>query len=615
MASIMAGNAAAGWVVAAMAVFALGAVPAVGGVGVWEKVEIVLEARKRYVNPYRDVDVYVDLQGPDFRKRCYGFWDGGSTYRVRVLATAPGTWRWRSGSSTSDPGLDGQEGTFEAAAWSETACKRNPCRRGMIGATENGHAFQYADGAPCFLLGDTWWATPTFRYPWYADDRPRPLGPKAGFKDYVLYRKRQGYNCIAMIAAFPHWADDGKPAKWSEKDGTVVRRAWRKPGTQTAKAMHDEAGNRPFEFPGKASGLADHLPDLQRINPVYFQGMDRKIDYLNAQGFAPFIEVARRDIGQMWKKYYPWPDSYARYIQYVWSRYQANICLFSPIHFDTPSASIPAADWNAAANAVIDKYGPPPFGTPAGTNANPSTLENFGHVDKARWLTFHQVGNRRTHDLYPYLTEIYRASPPVPGLNGEPYYAGMEGADGGTELSALYCRSAMYGSLLSGGLAGHIYGAGGWDGGMWGGDVDPAAANKIWDVIQWRSGDQMQHLGAFCLSEGPLYRDLAPDPNLLDPNRTGKPKSCTGWAYCAHTPQRDLMLLYFEKDCPRAVLSGAKPGGKYEGRWFNPRTGRWRPAAPGPLTADAKGKITLPSFPGEPAKSDTDWAMKLKLLP
>ena len=75
------------------------------------------------------------------------------------------------------------------------------------------------------------------------------------------------------------------------------------------------------------------------------------------------IEVSRRDIGRAWKKFYPWPESYTRYIQYVWSRCQANICLFSPIHFDTAGDTIPAEDWNIAANKVIEDYSLPPFGT------------------------------------------------------------------------------------------------------------------------------------------------------------------------------------------------------------------------------------------------------------
>jgi len=45
----------------------------------WEKVEIVLQARNAYGNPYRDVTVWVDLKGPDSERRCYGFWDGGDS--------------------------------------------------------------------------------------------------------------------------------------------------------------------------------------------------------------------------------------------------------------------------------------------------------------------------------------------------------------------------------------------------------------------------------------------------------------------------------------------------------------------------------------------------------
>ncbi|GAG52563.1 unnamed protein product, partial [marine sediment metagenome] len=232
---------------------------------------------------------------------------------------------------------------------------------------------------------------------------------------------------------------------------------------------------------------------MERINPKYFQSMDRKIDYLNARGIVPFIEVARRDVGQAWKKYYDWPDSYSRYIQYVWSRYQANICIFSPIHFDTPAESIPASEWSDAANRVIDHFGPPPFGTMCGTNANPSSLENYGHVEEARWLTFHQIGNRRTHDVYDHLTKIFHTAPPVPAINGEPYYDGMLDAEPGSKLAALYCRSAMYGSVLSGGLGGHIYGAGGWKGGMWSGEVEKESLYPIWKVVRWPSADQLRH--------------------------------------------------------------------------------------------------------------------------
>ena len=47
------------------------------------------------------------------------------------------------------------------------------------------------------------------------------LGPAAGFKDYVRYRRSQQFNCIAMIAAFPNWANDGQPARWKTQDGIM----------------------------------------------------------------------------------------------------------------------------------------------------------------------------------------------------------------------------------------------------------------------------------------------------------------------------------------------------------------------------------------------------------
>src|ERR1022692_389856 len=86
---------------------------------VWEKRDITLTAQLKFGNPYLDVDVWVDLKGPGFARRIYGFWDGESTFRVRVLATAPGEWTWVSGSNTADAGLNGKKGSFTAEAWSE----------------------------------------------------------------------------------------------------------------------------------------------------------------------------------------------------------------------------------------------------------------------------------------------------------------------------------------------------------------------------------------------------------------------------------------------------------------------------------------------------------------
>lgn len=589
-----------------IALFLLASIPAVCAVHVWEKQEVEFQTTAEYQNPYTEVEVWVDLKGPGYAKRVYGFWDGGKTFRVRFLATTPGEWSWVSGSRPRDQGLVGKRGSFTAVAWTEAEKKANSTRRGFIRPTANGHAFEYADGSPFFYMADTWWAVPTFRYKWYDDDRERPIGPEMGFKDMVRVRQRQGFNGVAMLAALPAWDNDGRPRRIRLDGGTVVRNAWGKPGTESAKDMHNEGG-RPFEFPGKVPGYEDVFPDVNRINPAYFQHMDLKIDYLNEQGFIPFIEVARRDLSMAWKKFYEWPESYARYIQYVFARYQANNCLYSPIHFDTKGASIPGREYNEAANLVIDRWGHPPFGTLASGNSNPSTLVNFGNADEARWLTFHQIGNQREHDFYWYLTEIFYTQPARPALHGEPYYSGLIlgnqiGAPGGSDLDSLYCRSGTYGSVLSGGLAGYIYGAQG----MWGADIEPEADHRMWEVLEWESAEQFRHLRTFIFSQGRRFQDLEPIADLVSPNKAGPVRGYQGWAYCARTPEQDFFLIYFEKDAPQAGLRGAKPGGIYEGKWFDPREGTW--SEPFELTVDANGRASLPKQP-----ADGDWGLRLVL--
>jgi len=68
-----------------VAAMASGASP----VHVWEKQEVTLTAARSFANPYTEVTVWVDLTGPDFKKRVYGSWDGERIFRVRVVAAEP----------------------------------------------------------------------------------------------------------------------------------------------------------------------------------------------------------------------------------------------------------------------------------------------------------------------------------------------------------------------------------------------------------------------------------------------------------------------------------------------------------------------------------------------
>ena len=583
---------------------------------VWETHEIELRARKSYENPYMEVDVWVRLKGPGFDRKVYGFWDGGDLFKVRVAAPVEGTWEWKSFCSTDDPGLAGRRGEFSAAAWGEEEKRENPCRRGMVVATPNGHGFMYADGTPVYILADTAWPLFAERFPWSDDAVRRPPGPQAGFKDVIRHRKSQGFNAVATISCFPGWQEDGLPRTIcvDKKKGIFIRSGWSHTGDRTVKVAGDPVkdmrneGGHPFLFPGKVPGYEKVFPDVERINPEYFRYVDRKIDWLNAEGFTVFIETVCRDCSTAWKAYHPWPDSYARYIFYMFARYQTANCLYSPIHFDTSALSVDGREYSAAANLVVERYGKPPFGTLCGTNPHGTTLANYGHTDEAKWLSFHQIGNfAREHDHYWYLTQIYHTQPPVPALNGEPYYPGGENGNGRgnvrifphIEEANLRFRSSLYGNFLSGGLAGFFYGGMG----MQSGTNEPVAPFKYWDALEYESSFQLRHIREFMKAAGEEPGDLVPDCELVTPNKAGDHLGYHGWAFCARKADMGTFLLYFEKDCPPAEMRGLAYLSDYEISWFDPREGLWLGETV-VLTTNDMCRLKLPPYPG-----DTDWGM------
>ncbi|GAH74908.1 unnamed protein product, partial [marine sediment metagenome] len=114
-------------------------------------------------------------------------------------------------------------------------------------------------------------------------------------------------------------------------------------------------------------------------------------------------------------------------------------------------------------------------------------------------------------------------------MHGEPYYSGWGmqndyykiGAPGDTPRDDRYVRSGMYGSLLSGGLAGYIYGCTG----LVRAAVEKEYPVKIWEGLQWSSADMIRVFKKFVLSEGLRYRDLVPGVDLISPNRDHNVKS------------------------------------------------------------------------------------------
>ena len=599
---------------------------------VWETHEITLHAQGTYANPYMDVKVWAELTGPSFRKKVWGFWDGDNTFKIRMMATEPGKWTYKIGASDStgkalaDAGLVGTTGEFVAVDWTEAEKQANPNRRGTIRATPNGRAWQYADGTPFFLLADTWWASSTYRYPFKNVEVPADYVSSEGnwsFEGGIQWLKKNGYNSIGVIAAHPNWDDDGYPSVVKDDAGVILRAAKDKSGTKTSRDMHDENGNRPFLFPGASKGKTNVCADFDRINPAYFRNLDRnldrKMDYLQANGFVPFFESVRRDHGWAWKTYYRWPDSFAKYLNYLQARYGTHNMIFSLLHYDWRGDTIPPQEWLKAMNFWYEKYGPLPFGQATTTMGEASTLTVFGPVEKCPWLQAHSVGNGpKDHGMELNLAAAFSASPPVPCFCNEPYYINFPGknnACGGeippanSDRDNYLARSHAYGHVLNGGLAGHIVGTGSRWGNTVGEPADPG--NPVpWDTMRYPFMLQARFLRDFLMCEGTRYQELQLASDSL-PNRKAPGSveaSLEGWAHMMRTPDKTFALLYCEAKAQQQVVAGMLPRTAYVIHWFNPRTGEWKAAGDnGTVISDDQGMLRLP-----PRPSDDDWALRLK---
>ncbi len=598
---------------------------------VWEPHELTFQANNQYENPYIEIEFWVLLTGPEgsgFKeKRVWGFWDGENVFRVRVTATIPGQWTWKSDSNQPDSGLRGKSGSFTAKEWTEAEKQVNPNRRGTVRPTPNNRAFMYADGTPFFLLADTHWGSSTWRLPLSGEEPPSDYviaKDNYSFEGAIQWLKKKGFNSITMIVSHPNWFDDGKPPLVKDCKGVVIRQAKNKTGFDKVREMHDEEGNMPFLFTSKSGCPEDKIADYDRPNPAYWQSLDKKFQYMQGHGIVCYAEAARRDHGQTWKNYFDWPRSYAKYLNYLQARYGVYNMIFSLMHGDKEGHSISFADWNAAFDYWYQHYGGLPFGQ-VQTLMGLSTLRDFGHVTEHPWMQAHTVGNSpKHHVMEENLIKIWKAEPPIPGFCNGPCYVNFNKpwneVDGelppsNSPRDNYLARAHAYDHVLSGGLPGHIIGTGSrWDNSKE--EPDDPDYPGGWETMRYPIMDQARYLKAWILSAGTAYRDLdlAKD-DLSAPKAPGsKRESLDGWSHMMRTRDRKLAFLYFEnKAVNKQAVSGLLPNREYRATWLDPSTGKRIDMTPGGLMkTDGSGSLTLPPFPATNAENK-DWAARLAL--
>ena len=548
-------------------------------VHVYEVVEETFTAANTYDNAYIEVDLWVDLHGPDgLTYRIPAFWDGGQIFRARLVATKPGTWTWSTGATAGDSGLDNKSGKFEAIAWTAAEVKKNPNRRGFIRVASNKRTLEYADGTPFFHTGDTWWTALTHIFSWGTDDGVAGIS----FQDAIAKRKSQGFNGISMIACFP--SDTLNPI-WES-------------GNLTSKVAED--GSTPFFVDAEQSWKT--APDYTRINPSYWQHADRKMQHIWEEGFAAQLESVRRH-EEWYNENQAEKDAFTNYIRYMWARWGCYNVIFNWVHADANNKQ--HFMYRPMVVKAEAELGKPPYGQPRSVMTPRSNLE-MGWLDlEPSIVEIHSWSNYgRDGECITGLREMFNMEEHAPLINLEPFYPGLVAgfnprpADmNDTEAG----QAIAYGCVLNGGaLAGHV-----WGDAYYGGCAP--ASNRIKGDIPVRDPQRnafdkfgsasMGKLKDFMLDPGHDYRVLEPAISHL-----ANPK---GELLClALATDKSFGLGFFAANYGKSDIINLMPNASYALEWYNVDTGVWSKAVT--VTTDETGKLIMPSKP------DTNgWAFRI----
>ena len=588
---------------------------------VMEVVEVEFRSQKQYANPYMDVDVWIELKRNRSGGQAYRvpvFWDGGNVFRARLVGTSAGSWTWKVIEDTvenSDQGFVGKSGSFTAVP---ADVSRNPNNRGFIEVDPStNRTLQYADGTPYFYTADTSWSALTGVFGF---DRANDISG-ISFQDYILARKNQGFNGLNVIASFP--------------DDTYLAQRGRnldRPGTETGLWSSETWGRKiapsgatPFEMKRLGVSLTDSRPevDYRRIVPEYWQSVDERMQFLSDQGFVTLFESVRR--------HERWPfraqdekNAFYNYIRYLWARYGCYNMIFSWVHHDTNSGNV-YPGWRElvryANNELTDKIGDNrmPYGQPRTAMSYNTSLTNWNR-DLPSALDIQNVSNaERDEDMHRWLRDIYHSGTKKPALNLEPFYPGW-GLHSGNEINpglddTRMAQMQMYGSVLSGGLAGHAWGDAWYagaaastgrsraDGGTIVPDNDPQR-----NALNSFESQAMGHLRRFILDSGHDYTRLIPaaDTNLSDDQNFVHTLSVSD--------DKAFALGFFTgtsigNPSPLPALTNLKPSESYLFEWWDVTNGGWIRA--GEISTTSSGRLAAPALPNDNDRTQ-NWAYRIR---
>ncbi len=488
----------------------------------WGRWELALTATAS-VSP--ETDLRVELTSPSGNLRSlWGYWDGGSTWRVRFMPDEAGRWNYRTYSEPAANGLNGMTGEFLCRR--ETSDNRF-LQHGAIHVSANGRYFEHADGTPFLWIGDTAWYGPG-------------LSHKDDWETYLKDRTAKKFTEVHFNLVAPR---NGMP--------------------------EDENGEISF-ITGK-----EHI----RINPRFYQRLDERVDSVTAHGLLAGLVLTwgLRDVDSGNSL----PEvELIRLIRYLVARYGANHVVWI-LTGDNEYLGESAERWKRVGRAVFGEQLHAPVTTHPGGMWWPwerlryepwldFLIYQSGHGDDAKTLEWIHSGPPHLH---------WAELPARPMINIEPPYEGHLGYQSRIPHSPYDTRRAIYWSLLNAPTAGVTYGAHGvwsWHTAVGQPPTDHPSTGvaKTWkEALPFPGSTQMKYVAEFFTSIP--WWTLQPDDNLLveqpgeaDPSRH---------VSAARSEKGDLAVIYLPVGGAVRLKTGVMLK-DLRSEWFDPRTGRKSPA-------------------------------------
>ncbi|MGH9161824.1 MAG: DUF4038 domain-containing protein [Vicinamibacteraceae bacterium] len=504
--------------------FALGGAPnaAAEDVPRWGLFEAAFTSSRRASNPLQDVDLRVTFTSPSKRAHTVrGFWDGGSTWRVRFSPDEIGGWTYRTHAlPASDRGLDGQTGSFRVVPPSgRTRFERH----GPVRVSPDGRFLEHADGTPFFWLADTAW-------------NGALLSTPEEWQEYLRVRARQRFTAVQWVAT-----------------------QWR------ASPRGDRLGERAFTGHGPIA-----------VNPAFFQRLDAKLAALNRAGLLS-VPVLLWAIGggsnpEVNPGFSLPEDQAIRLARYMVARWQGHDVIWI-LAGDGDYRDEKASRWRRIGRAVFGE------GPRAPVIMHPGGMHwVLRELQPESWVSIHgyQSGHGDDEETLAWMTEgppskDWKTAPARPFINLEPPYEGHIAYQSKTRITPHTVRRAVYWSLLNAPTAGVTYGGHG----VWGWDDGTAAPTDHpgtgvplpWTkALMMPGGQQMAHVAALFTSIDfwrlrPAPEALADQPGANHPARF----------IAAAAAGKDLLVCYTPERRAIRVKSGALPDGSAV--WVDPRGG------------------------------------------